>query len=108
MTRPLYYAETPDGGVRPCTPLEVEALYASVEARVVAHDTDGRHEVSTVFLGIDHSHRLEGEPVLYETMVFVSGRACGGIASARYHTRAQAIAGHAAHVAEWLRREDAP
>lgn len=47
--------------------------------------------VSTVFLGIDHSFEKDGEPVLFETMVF------GGelnLDQDRYCTVEQAIAGH--------------
>lgn len=36
----------------------------------VALDYVGRHEISTVFLGLDHNHRREGPPLLFETMVF--------------------------------------
>lgn len=58
--------------------------------RTVAKTTVGKSEVSTVFLGLDHSH---GGPVplLFETMVF------GGPLDdecERYPTRAAALAGH--------------
>lgn len=65
----------------------------------VAHDTI-RHwgqsaDVSTVFLGLDHSWG-DGEPQIFETMVF------GGALDQeqeRYSTWAEAEAGHAAMVA---------
>ena len=47
--------------------------------------------VSTVFLGLDHNHAGNGEPVLFETMVF------GGENDQdmdRYSTWEEAVAGH--------------
>jgi hypothetical protein len=61
----------------------------------IAKDTIGDVEVSTIFLGIDHSFG-SGPPLLFETMVF------GGELDdeqERYSTEAQALAGHAAMVA---------
>lgn len=55
--------------------------------------------VSTVFLGLDHGYN--GIPVLFETMVF------GGdydLSCDRYHTWAEAEAGHA----EWVERIKTP
>lgn len=50
------------------------------------------HCASTVFLGLDHSHRWgEGEPVLFETMIF-GGRLNDW--QARYPSWAQARRGH--------------
>jgi len=63
--------------------------------RHVAKDHIGCTEVSTVFLGIDHSHG-RGEPLLYETMIF-GGRRDGY--QNRYTTREQALKGHAEAVA---------
>lgn len=53
-------------------------------------------KVSTIFLGIDHGYDGRLAPILYETMVF------GGPLdeeTARYCTREEALAGHAAMVA---------
>jgi len=47
-------------------------------------------EVSTVFLGLDHSFG-EGKPLLFETMVF-GGKSDGGMD--RYATWDEAVAGH--------------
>ncbi len=44
-------------------------LEAAGEARIVGRTTVGPYEVSTVFLGLDHSFG-SGPPVLWETMVF--------------------------------------
>jgi hypothetical protein len=53
----------------------------------------GDVEVSTVFLGLDHSHTLAGPPVLFETMTFGGGQVDQW--QWRYHTRAEAERGHA-------------
>lgn len=67
------------------------------EARRVARTQIGDADVSTVFLGLDHSSG-RGQPLLFETMVF-GGEQNGW--QTRYSTREEADAGHAAAVA-WL------
>jgi hypothetical protein len=52
----------------------------------------GAYEVSTVWLGIDHNH-WGGRPILFETMVFAEGSTMDHHCD-RYHTEAEAIAGH--------------
>lgn len=75
----------------------------SGEARRVARtEIAGLGSISTVFLGIDHAFR-EGRPVLFETMSFLGGDD-GEAFFARYHTWAEAEAGHAAIVREALRQ----
>ena len=62
--------------------------------RTVAKDTVGVSDISTVFLGLDHSFG-EGPPLLFETMVF------GGSLSGemdRYSTWDDAVGGHNAMV----------
>jgi len=80
------------------TPVPTEKLEEmQIGARVALDDLNdyGGHQlarVSTVFLGIDHSHRPDGEPVLFETMIF------GGPLDQemrRYHTWEEAEKGHA-------------
>jgi hypothetical protein len=61
----------------------------SGELRRVAHDVKGKLSISTVFIALDHSFG-EGEPMLYETMVF-GGRED---MQERYRTREEALAGH--------------
>lgn len=60
-------------------------------ARRIALTELGFANVSTVFLGIDHSFALGGDPVLFETMIF------GGEHDnyqERYRTLEEARAGH--------------
>lgn len=49
-------------------------------------------EVSTVFLAINHDFLGEGEPVLWETMVFAGD--WDGLYQDRYTSHADAVAGH--------------
>jgi hypothetical protein len=58
-------------------------------------------EVSTVWLGLDHSFGRAGGPLIFETMTFRHGDADPTVY--RYATEAGALAGHAALVAELAR-----
>lgn len=55
------------------------------------HDLRGRrHELSTVWMGLDH-----GGGTYYESMVFCKGHSCGWNGhQVRYHTDAEAMEGH--------------
>jgi hypothetical protein len=46
------------------------ARWFETAERHVAHDEIGPFRISTVFLGLDHRHFSEGEPLLFETMIF--------------------------------------
>lgn len=70
-------------------------LVGSNRNRHVGDDMIGEVRVSTVFLAIDHSF-MGGEPILWETMTF--GPEPWDERQWRYHTRAAALAGHAAVV----------
>ena len=52
----------------PCNDIISWAEAFESQDRVVAKTTKGLVEVSTVFLGIDHS--FGGKPLLFETMIF--------------------------------------
>lgn len=69
--RPKYYILDTDG-ITPI-PATLEQWAAWIPAndirRTVAHESIGRVNISTVFLGLDHSF-LEGPPEIYETMIF--------------------------------------
>jgi hypothetical protein len=62
------------------------------DKRQVAISNIGETRVSTVFLGLDHNFVSSGEPVLFETMVFVGRES---MECQRYTTRDDALAGHA-------------
>ena len=82
----------------PCSRAEFGAMYGDSLSRRVGwtefHTPAGSVEVSTVFLGIDHSFG-HGPPVLFETMVFGGPR---NDEQWRYCTWDEAAAGHAAVV----------
>lgn len=86
-----WYRENEDGTVRLAKLEEMTDDFFRDESRIVAKADMGDAHVSTVFLGLDHSHTGEGPPVLYETMIF------GGPHNEfqrRYCTRAQAKSAH--------------
>lgn len=58
----------------------------------IAFDSAGSSAVSTIFLGLDHSHGDDGPPVLWETMV--RGGSRHGYQQ-RYTSREDALIGHA-------------
>ena len=72
--------------------------------RIVAKTPFGDGEVSTVFLGLDHSF-TGGPPVLWETMIF--GGPHDGWQD-RYTSRANALAGHTQHAVKIAMGEVAP
>ena len=45
------------------------AKWFETQKRFVAKDSVGKYDISTIFLGLDHSFGL-GEPLFFETMVF--------------------------------------
>lgn len=81
--------------LQPITAMEADELLRDDLARRVAHTAittaNGRIEVSTIFLVLDHGWN-GSVPILWETMVF------GGpddMEQRRYSSRAAAVAGHA-------------
>lgn len=60
-------------------PIEVSDLllwgrWMEQNDRHVSKDMVGRYRVSTVFLGLDHNYMDDGEPILFESMVFDHGQ----------------------------------
>lgn len=60
--------------------------------RLVAHTQLEHATVSTVFLGVDHTFIGIGDPLLFETMVFLKDGGYGQVA--RYFTWGEAEHGH--------------
>jgi hypothetical protein len=84
-----------------------EWLGTSLEQRRVAFDDLGSCQVSTVFLALDHSYvpmtdPLRYKPILWETAVFNKDDRV--VRMQRYHSREDALTGHAEIVAD-LRKE---
>ncbi|MCI0391651.1 MAG: hypothetical protein MOB07_23145 [Acidobacteria bacterium] len=88
----------------PCrSVLEWAVWFETADLRVAFDEVNGV-EVSTIFLGLDHSGGL-GTPILFETMVFGGPR---DGAQCRYRTWDHAMAGHAQIVADVLAHEEWP
>jgi hypothetical protein len=89
----MHYILSDDNSVTPVDALEWSQWFEQADdRRIVGRDKKDDVEVSTVFLGIDHSFGLGGPPILWETMVF------GGDhdhEQERYSSREDAVAGHA-------------
>lgn len=91
----LYYKwnkETDE--ISPCDLYEFGSQCKDKEARRVAFDKVGDHEVSTVFLGLNHSYGDDGPPILFETLAFNNaGGSCEEYME-RYYTARAAREGH--------------
>lgn len=95
---PTFYLCDDAGEPVPTTDVQLWGeWFQDVANRRVALNVIEGVEVSTVFLGLDHSFRADGPPVLWETLVF-GGPLDGEME--RYTSRAAAVAGHQA----WCRR----
>lgn len=70
--------------------------------RIVAKDTVGDKDVSTVFIGIDYNFG-EGEPHLFETMIFPEAEVFE-----RYPTWDRAVEGHMRAVASLTPLDNTP
>lgn len=67
-TKPMYY-KLVDREAVPATSKEWAEMIDNFDRRSVAASKIGDSDVSTVFLGLDHSFG-EGRPLLFKTMVF--------------------------------------
>lgn len=92
MRRPLLYRLE---GHRPVPCDDKRLVEAGIGARVALTPIDGI-QVSTVFLGLDHSMHLSGPPILFETLI-IGGPLDGE--QRRYATWDEAERGHAEAVA---------
>lgn len=87
--RSSYYVPDENGNPVPASMLEW-AKWFETHDRHIANDTIDGVQISTVFLGLDHSWS-GGKPVLWETMIF------GGEHNEyqqRYTSREDALKGH--------------
>jgi hypothetical protein len=119
-----YYTLNAEGEPELAPDLLTWAAWFEGAGRIVQQTRAGRASVSTVFLGLDHNWSDDGQPVLWETMIFqpyrnqpythfFARRRPGGVGAWtwarvrrgifdgdmwRYTTRADAVAGHDAAV----------
>ncbi|ELZ4498603.1 TPA: hypothetical protein N2C23_002499 [Pseudomonas aeruginosa] len=85
----------------PCESIAEWGAWFSVADRRVVETWVDDVRISTVFLGLDHNHGLSGDPLLFETMVFVDGVTHQ---MRRYFIWEEAEAGHA-EMTELIRAE---
>lgn len=78
-------------------------LFADRTYKIVEQTTVGPYQVSTVWLGLDHSFGDFSKPMIFETMVFTSDSWEGrdpllDLECRRYSTEEEARTGHAEYV----------
>ena len=80
-------------------------LLEDKDYKIIKQETlpDGK-KVSTVWLGLDHNFG-EGEPLIFETMVFPSEGDFSDVDVERYSTLEEAQKGHEEMVKKWSRKE---
>lgn len=89
---------------KPITMEEWAGLFGRLPYKIVRQELlRNGFMVSTVWLGLDHRWLPDGPPLIFETMVFPPG-GWGELATERYSTEQEAIAGHSALVREWRMR----
>jgi hypothetical protein len=96
---PLYY----DRDGKPLRLGDWAEAMRDLDYKRVARDFVGHIEVSTVWLGLDHSYVGGGTPIIFETMCFVwvgGERVTDDERMERYATEAEARAGHERIVAQ--------
>lgn len=99
----LYYILNDDKTVSTCSFIEHLMTFKKPSERVkhVADEIINKKRISTVFLNINHNLCDEGEPLLFETMVFSEGN-WSEIYCERYSTWQEAEEGHKRAV-EWVK-----
>lgn len=103
---PLFWILDVDGRTPKAVPFEQWMKWFGNAPRQVALTMEGKYEVSTVFLGLNHSFSsFSGTPLLFETMIFGGPKQTQGFA--RYSTWEKAEAGHKAAVRLVKRRKGA-
>ena len=104
------YILNDEGDPEPCEDLLTWARFMeNQDARRIALDTVGEVMVSTVFLGLDHNfanfRHAPDHALLFETMVFNGPL---DQEQDRYHTRLEALIGHAEMLARVLNESEVP
>jgi hypothetical protein len=90
------YYLNPDKTYRKCTTTEWSEQCQDMRASHTKHVGDdyiGEYRISTVWLGIDHQYG-DGDPLLFETMVFDKKDEWNDCYTARYSTWDEAVKGH--------------
>lgn len=89
-----YYAMDENKNIIEVTKDEQRTFWENGNKKVAVDEVEVKTKclVSTVFLFGDHNHLEDGDPILFETMVFDENR--NEIFCERYHTYNEAIEGH--------------
>lgn len=77
-----------------------EKLEDQTYKRILETTMDDGTWISTVWLGLDHQHG-DGQPLIFETMVFQSKEELDEQDIERYSTLDEAIRGHGQIVSKW-------
>ena len=85
---------------KPLELLEWAKLLEDKKYQVIKQGVVGTHWVSTVWLGLEHGFR-EGEPLIFETMVFADKGKGDSVDEERYCTVKEAVQGHEGMVKKW-------
>jgi hypothetical protein len=75
-----------------CYSLMDRAVWCKAHDKHIADDTVADIRISTIFLGLDHNFGDRGDPLLFETMVFLPDG--DSVSQVRYFTYGEAEAGH--------------
>ena len=97
MNRPMYY----DKAGNPITLEELMQLNSPEYKRVAETTLEDGTWINTVWLGLDHAWGGDGDPLIFETMVFSSHESLDDLDQVRYSTLIEAQAGHLAMVVIW-------
>jgi len=100
----MQYFLLPDKTYREADLLEWSQQYEEMYnagTRHVGNDQICGKRISTVWLGLDHNF-IDGEPLVFETMVFDSLHSGKDIYMERYTTWDEALAGHHKAI-EWVK-----
>lgn len=100
----MFYYLNEDNTYRKCDVSEWSNQFEDMTiqgTRSIAHEIVDSKRVSTVWLGIDHNH-FGGNPMLFETMIFIDEDSGHDIYCDRYSTYEEAMSGHQKAV-EWAK-----
>lgn len=102
IPRSMYYRLNPDKTISSVDATDLSGINTIMKDHnnVVKQEEVGSKWVSTVFLHIDHGYGKEGQPTLFETMVFTSKTNLTDEQCKRYYTYKDALEGHKKVVSE--------
>lgn len=100
-----YYKLDKDKNAIPCSLYEwaeqLEEMVNSDNKQVAADTIDGKL-ISTIWLGLNHNFFYDGDPHIFETMVFTEKYGGQEIYCERYSTWQEAEEGHK-HAVQWVK-----